>query len=85
MEEYNGFSDVKGLWCEKTVNELRKKGIVNGRTATLFAPNDNLTRAELVQFLANMKGVDLSTYKNKTSKFTDVSKNAWYYAAVAWA
>ena len=85
VETYKGFADVKGLWCEKTVNELHEKGIVNGRTATLFAPNENLTRAELVQLLANMKGIDISTYKNKTSKFADVNKNAWYYAAVAWA
>ena len=84
-EVYKGFADVKGLWCEKMVNELHEKGIVNGRTATLFAPNENLTRAELVQLLANMNGIDLSAYKNKTSKFTDVNKNAWYYAAVVWA
>ena len=85
VESYKGFDDVKGLWCEKAVNELRDKGIINGRTATLFAPNENLTRAELVQLLANMKSVDLSSYQNKTSKFRDVNGNAWYYAAVVWA
>ena len=84
-EVYKGFVDVKGLWCEKAVNELHDKGVVNGRTAELFAPDENLTRAELVQLLANMNGVDLSAYKNKTSKFTDAEQNAWYYAAVAWA
>lgn len=84
-DSYKGFDDVKGLWCENAVNELYDKGIIKGRTEVLFAPYDNLTRAEVVLLLANMKGVDLSSYENKTSKFTDADKNAWYYAALVWA
>ncbi|MBQ8942687.1 MAG: S-layer homology domain-containing protein [Firmicutes bacterium] len=84
-ENYNGFIDVKGMWCENIVNTLHDQGLVNGRTEELFAPDDNLTRAELVQLLANLSGADLSAYANADGKFTDVDKNAWYYAAVMWA
>ena len=83
-ETYKGFSDIKGMWCENIINELHKKGIVNGRSAEIFAPNVTIKRAELVQMLANMKGIDLSAYKDKTSRFTDVKKTDWYYAAIVW-
>ncbi|MBQ7265108.1 MAG: S-layer homology domain-containing protein [Firmicutes bacterium] len=84
-DDYTGFIDVKGLWCENIVNTLHDLGLVNGRTEELFAPNDNLTRAELVQLLANLSGADLSVYANADAKFADVETNAWYYAAVMWA
>ena len=84
-DDYTGFIDVKGMWCENIVNTLHDQGLVNGRTKELFAPDDNLTRAELVQLLANLSGADLSAYANADGKFTDVDKNAWYYAAVMWA
>ena len=84
-DDYNGFVDVKDMWCEEIVNTLRSLGLVNGRTEDMFAPNDNLTRAELVQLLANISGADLSAYKDSAAKFTDVNENAWYYAAVMWA
>ncbi len=82
---YSGFDDVKGLWCEDIVNTLHSLGIVNGRTEKLFAPNDSLTRAELVQLIANLSGADLSAYVGAAEKFDDVSSSAWYYPAVMWA
>ena len=84
-DDYTGFIDVKDMWCENIVNTLHELGLVNGRTENLFAPNDNLTRAELVQLLANLSGADLTAYANADNKFTDVDTNAWYYAAVMWA
>lgn len=84
-DDSNGFIDVKGLWCENIVNTLHDLGLVNGRTENTFAPNDNLTRAELVQLLANLSGADFSAYSNANVKFADVETNAWYYASVMWA
>ncbi len=84
-DDSNGFIDVKGLWCENIVNTLHDLGLVNGRTEDTFAPNDNLTRAELVQLLANLSGADFSAYANANVKFADVETNAWYYASVMWA
>ena len=84
-DEVKGFADVKGMWCEDIVNKLYSLGLVSGRTPDIFAPNENLTRAELVQLLANLSGADLSAYENADARFTDVDKNAWYYSAVMWA
>ncbi|MBR1445236.1 MAG: S-layer homology domain-containing protein, partial [Firmicutes bacterium] len=84
-DDYNGFIDVKGMWFENIVNTLHDLGLVNGRTEELFAPNDNLTRAELVQLFANLSGADLSAYANAVAKFTDFETNVSYYSAVMWA
>ncbi len=84
-DDYKGFIDVKWLWCENIVNTLHDLGLVNGRTEESFAPNDNLTRAELVQLLANLSNADLNAYANADVKFADVETNAWYYGAVMWA
>lgn len=85
IDVYTGFADVKGLWCEDIVNTLNKLGIVNGRTEDLFVPDGQLTRAELVQLLANLSGADIDSYKDSRGVFTDVPENAWYYEAVMWA
>ncbi|MBR1737582.1 MAG: S-layer homology domain-containing protein, partial [Firmicutes bacterium] len=84
-DKVKGFADVKGMWCEDIVNTLYSLGLVSGRTADTFAPNENLTRAELVQLLANISGADLKAYENADNKFADVDTNAWYYASVMWA
>ncbi len=84
-DTYNGFTDVRGMWCEDIVNTLHSLGLVNGRTKDLFAPDSDLTRAELVQLLANLSGADLETYADADERFTDVGKADWYYAAVMWA
>lgn len=73
------------MWCEDIVNKLYSLGLVSGRTKDAFAPNENLTRAELVQLLAKLSGADLLAYENSESKFADADKNAWYYSAVMWA
>lgn len=46
-------------------------------------PNDNITRAEFVQILANMSGNDVSKYGH--SAFGDVGDKDWFFQAVAWA
>jgi hypothetical protein len=63
--------------------EAYEKGIVNGMGDGTFAPDNLLTRAQLVKLLANFDGADLSGYT--ASSFSDVSKGAWYTAPIAWA
>ena len=79
-----GFSDVKpGAWYYDYVMTAKELGIMQGHTDGTFAPNDTLTRAQLVQVLANYDGVDLGSYT--TSSFNDVKEGAWYNRALAWA
>jgi GH24 family phage-related lysozyme (muramidase) len=78
------FTDVSsGSWYYSYVMEAYEMGLVSGMGNGTFDPNGALTRAQLVQILANFDGVDLSSYQS--SGFSDVPKGAWYTAAVAWA
>jgi hypothetical protein len=44
-----------------------------------------MTRAMFVQVLANLEGVDLSSYRGSTGTFGDTASTAWYFGAVEWA
>lgn len=76
------FSDVSG-WYNESVNFLAARGIIKGKGKDVFAPNANITRAEFVQILANMAGVDKSKFLS--SAFEDVKINDWFNSAVQWA
>ncbi|ATW25590.1 S-layer homology domain-containing protein [Candidatus Formimonas warabiya] len=78
------FTDVPaGHWAAESIDYLVEKGIINGKTATTFAPDDNITRAEFVKILAGIAGIDTTKYS--TSSFGDVAANAWFASYVAWA
>ena len=48
----------------------------------IFAPNGTLTRGMAAQILWNMAG---NPEPAQTAPFLDVTADAWYYRAVAWA
>ncbi|MBD3920686.1 S-layer homology domain-containing protein [Paenibacillus sp. PR3] len=49
----SSFKDVKSTdWFAPYVAAAAKKGIINGRTATTFAPNATITRAEMATMIA---------------------------------
>lgn len=82
--ENSSFTDVpKNAWFADAVFSVTKQSIMNGVSATRFAPNDTLTRAMVAQILANLSGATLYNYVYVP--FGDVPANAWYYNAVAWA
>ena len=56
------------------------KGYANGK----FGTADGIQRQDFVVILSRLSGDDLSQYEGKTS-FKDVSKGAYYAAALAWA
>lgn len=73
----NVFSDMASAkWAETAVYALYEKGIVSGKTATQFYPNDNITRAEFVKLLVMASGKEIV----KSSQiFADVTSDAWYF------
>ena len=78
------FEDVKEKrWSYEYILKLFDAGIINGKSDTIFAPADNVTRAEFVKMLGGIAGIDPTEYS--TAKFTDVKKKAWYAGYVAWA
>lgn len=79
------FLDVpEDAWYGPYVAEAYEKGIMNGTGGGYFQPEANMTRAEMVQALANYAGADLTPYQGQ-SQFSDVAADAWYAPAVAWA
>ena len=62
---------------------LVDRGIVQGRTETLFEPLASVTRAEFVKMLAAAAGTAASG--DGETPFSDVSHDAWYAPYVAWA
>lgn len=57
-------------------------GLMNGMTATEFAPNVTTTRAMVAQVLYRLAG---SPTVERTGAFADVAPGAWYYDAMLWA
>lgn len=79
----NNLTDIKKHWANNQITYLAARGIVNGINDETFAPNNNITRAEFVQILANLSNVNLEDYKG--SVFKDVKSNAWYAKSISWA
>lgn len=77
------FVDVaEGSYYEEAINWAVEKGITNGVSSNMFAPNDPCTRAQIVTFLWRAAG---SPAPKSMSSFTDVPADAFYAKAVAWA
>ena len=77
------FVDVaEGSYYEEAIDWAVEKGITNGVSNNMFAPNDPCTRAQIVTFLWRAAG---SPAPKSMSSFTDVPADAFYAKAVAWA
>lgn len=76
------FTDVgANAWYHEAVDFVVYNGLMNGMSATSFAPNDSMTRAMLVTVLWRFDG----SMSGCTGSFTDVPAGTWYTEAVAWA
>ncbi len=69
-------------WYHDAVQYCLENGLMNGYGDGSFRPNASLTRAMLVQILYNHAG---GPAVSGNGGFGDVSANAWYAQAVAWA
>ena len=68
----NPFSDCQSHWAKDAIAWAFENGIVNGVSADTFAPNDNITREQMVTMLYRYCGEpavtgDLSAYKDAGS------------------
>ena len=78
--EVPGLADIVGHWAEASINYVVEKGIFSG-TGKGFEPELPMTRAMIVTTLHRMEGAPAA----QAHSFADVSADAWYNAAVAWA
>ena len=77
------FRDVStDAYYYEAVKWAQKKGITGGIGDGLFGPNQPCTRAQIVTFLWRAAG---SPEPKAMSSFADVSTDAYYAKAVAWA
>ncbi len=69
------FEDIEGVaWAKDAIHYLYKNKIIAGRDEKTFAPNDNMTRAELAKVLVLAFRLDGEGAK----AFNDVNDNVWY-------
>ena len=77
------FPDVtEGDWFYDAVRYAYETGLMDGVGDSLFAPNSETTRAQLVTILYRLAG---EPEPGGDSGFSDVAAGTWYTDAVAWA
>ena len=77
-EHYSNFTDVKpDSWYYEDVDNAVRLGIINGKSETTFAPNDNLTYAEAIKLASCM----YQLYKDG-SVYLVSQGNPWYQTYV---
>ena len=77
------FSDVsENAWFCSSVDYVSRSGLMNGVTASQFAPDTKLSRAMLAQILYNIESAPAADTRGS---FSDVAEDAWYAKAVNWA
>ncbi|PKM70416.1 MAG: hypothetical protein CVU93_02195, partial [Firmicutes bacterium HGW-Firmicutes-18] len=71
------FADIteEFAYAETAINELAKKGIINGMGGGLFAPDGNLTRAQISKIMVESLGYQKAEYKGG---FSDVVASDWF-------
>ncbi|MFD0714384.1 glycoside hydrolase domain-containing protein [Paenibacillus sp. GCM10027626] len=76
VKKFDDLSKVQ--WAVEAIRELAARQIIKGTSATAFAPAREITRAEFAAMLARVLGLE----EKGSSRFTDVSSDAWFAGAV---
>ena len=71
------FEDVRGHWGESYINILKESGIISGKSAYVFAPDDTVTRAEFAKMLSLAFSIKLDA---NYSSLMDINKTDWFYS-----
>jgi len=75
------FEDIRNHENLQAIEALAKRSIINGRSETIFAPSETMTRAEFAAIITRA----LNLPDIPSAVFADVSMNAWYSRAVGTA
>jgi hypothetical protein len=74
------FADIIGHWAEADIKLMAAKGIVKGMTATTFAPEAQVTRAQFATLL--VKALNIREQAATGTRFTDVPATSWFASTV---
>lgn len=77
------FTDISSLWQEaqEAINFMAGRGVLQGKSEGIFAPNDSITRAEFAKTVVVLLELDNDT-TIADRNFKDVDKNKWYYGYI---
>lgn len=79
----SGYTDLNmGEWYHDGIHYCLDEGLMDGVDAGVFAPSATTSRAMIVTILWRLQG---SPEVEAAETFTDVSPDAWYAKAIAWA
>lgn len=71
------FTDLAGYqWANEAVYALHEKGIINGVSENLFAPQSNVKREEFAAMIVRLAELKATTFENV---FSDVSESDWFF------
>ncbi len=73
VDNSKDFIDTRNHWAKDAIDFVSARGLVNGISATIYAPNASTTRAQLWTILARQADADLTGGAN------------WYEKAQAWS
>ena len=75
------FNDIGDYgWASEAITELAKKGVISGKSSGVFAPADNITRAEFVKILVGALNI---TSNKPASEFSDIASDHWAHSYVS--
>ena len=73
VDNSKGFIDTRNHWAEDEIDFVSARGLINGMSDTIYAPNNSTTRAQLWTILARQNDANLN------------GGNIWYEKAQNWA
>ena len=73
IDNSKGFIDTQDHWAKDAIDFVSARGLVNGMSDSIYAPNNSTTRAQLWTILARQNDADLT------------GGNTWYEKAQNWA
>ena len=73
VDNSKGFIDTQDHWAKDAIDFVSARGLVNGMSATIYAPDASTTRAQLWTILARQNDADLA------------GGSIWYEKAQNWA
>ncbi len=77
-EEAEGvvFNDIAFCWAKNDILALAEAKVVSGKEEGIFAPNDDITKAEFAALL--VKGMNIPIIETYETAFADVPADEWY-------
>lgn len=75
------FADVENHWGKPYIYPLAEAGIIKGKSANVFDPDGQITRAEFLTLALKVAGITA----DGTTSYSDVGADTWFAATIATA